>query len=69
MVGGVEPEPVRQLVDGAFEGGIFEGDELAALVADEVMMVVLPIGVRWLVSGDPVAEVESVHEVMRVQEL
>lgn len=69
MVGSVEPEPVRQLVDGAFEGGIFEGDELAALAAHEVMMVMLAIGVGWLVSGDPVAQVESVHEVMRVQEL
>lgn len=69
MVGGVEPEPVGQLVDRPFEGGILERDELPALVADEVMVVVLAIGVGWLVSGDPVAEVESVHEVVRVQQL
>ncbi len=69
MVGGVESEPVGQLVDRPFEGGILERDELAALVADEVMVVVLAVGVGWLVSGDPVAEVESVHEVVRVQQL
>ena len=69
MVGGVESEPVGQLVDGAFEGGIFERDEPPALVADEVMVVMFAVGVCRLVSGDPVAEVESVHEVVRVQQL
>jgi hypothetical protein len=69
VVGGEEPEPVGQLVDRAFEGRILERDELAALVADEMMVVVLPVGVGGLVPSDPVAEVESVHEVVRVQEL
>lgn len=69
MVGGTEPEPVRELLDGAFEGGVVEGDELAALVADEVMVVVLPGRVGWLVPGDPVAEVEPVDEVVGVQKL
>ena len=32
-------------------------------------MVVLPGGVGGLVPGDPVAEVESVHEVVGVQQL
>ena len=69
MVGGAEPEPVRQLVDGALEPGVLEGDELATLIADEVMVVVPSVRVGWLVSGDPVAEVESVDEVVGVQEL
>jgi hypothetical protein len=69
VVGGVESEPVGQLVDRPFEGGIFERDELAALVAHEVMVMVLAVRVGWLVSRDPVAEVEAVHEIVGVQEL
>ena len=69
MIGGAEAEPVGQLVDRALEGGILERDELAALIADEVMVVLLPGRVGWLVSGDPVAEVEPVDEVVVVQEL
>jgi hypothetical protein len=69
VIGGSEPESVGQLVDGPFEGRVFEGDELAALVAHEVMVVLLSRGVGRLVPGDPVPEFEAVDEVVGVQEL
>lgn len=69
MIGGAEAEPVGQLVDRALEGGVLERDEPAALVADKVMVMLLPGRVGWLVSSDPVAEVQPVHEVVVVQEL
>jgi hypothetical protein len=69
VIGGAEAEPIGKLVDGALERGIFERDQLAALVADEVMVVLLPGRVGWLVSRDSVSEVESVDEVVGVQQL
>ena len=46
-----------------------ERDELAALVAEQVVVVVHAGGVGGLVAGDPVADVDAVDQVVGMEEL
>ena len=69
MVGRREAEPVRKLVDRALETGVLECDEFAAVGAHEMVVMMLADGIGGLVPGDPIAEVETVDEVVRVQQL
>jgi hypothetical protein len=69
VVGRREAEPVRKLVDRALEARVLECDELAALGAYEMVVMMLADGIGGLVAGDPIAEVETVDEVVSVQQL
>ena len=69
MVRGPEAEPARELVDRAFERGVVERHELPALVAQQMMVVVLSGGVGGLVTGDAVAYVDAADQIVSVQEL
>jgi len=69
VVGSAESEATGESLDRAFELRVCEGDKLAAPFADEVMVMVLTCRVGRLVPGDAVAEVETVDEVVVVQEL
>ena len=54
-------EAARSSLERLFETGIGERLHLAAVVADQVM-VVLPIQVGRLEAGDPVTELDPLHE-------
>lgn len=49
-------------IEGVLQRGVGERLHLAAVVADEVVVVLTP-GLRWLVAGDPVAELDPLHEL------
>jgi hypothetical protein len=68
VVGGPEPEPVREPVDRALERRIVERDQLAATLAQEVV-VMLTGGIGELVPRDAIADVESVDEVVFLEQL
>ena len=46
-----------------------ERHELPALIAQQVMVVVLAGGIGRLVAGDPVADIDPADEIVRVEEL
>jgi len=56
-------EPLGQVVDRALERRIVERDELPALVADE-MVVVLAVGLRALEPGLAVADGHALDEAV-----
>ena len=60
LVDGVA-EPACHAVDGALEPGVAEGFDLAAVAADEVMVVVA-VGRRGLVARDSVTGVDALHQ-------
>jgi hypothetical protein len=57
--------PVGNALDGGFERRVREGLDPSAVVADEVVMVVV-VRVRRLEAGDSVAEVDTLDEPERV---
>ena len=61
MLVDVVAEPVRDPVDRALETRVGEGLHLAAVAADQ-MMVMVAVGRRWFVASDPVSGVHSLHE-------
>jgi AhpC/TSA antioxidant enzyme len=63
------PQAVRQPVDRALEPGVVEGDELAASLADEMMVMVLASRMGGLIASDPVTEVKAVDKVVGVKQL
>ena len=60
LVDGVA-EPAGHAVDGPLEPGVAEGFDLAAVAADEVM-VVIAVGRGGLVTRDPVTGVDALHQ-------
>jgi hypothetical protein len=69
MRAGDEPETLRQLVDRALESGIIKRDELATLLADQVVVMMLTRRIGRLIPSDTVPEVKAAQEVMLVQQL
>ena len=67
VVLGAKPEAVRQQRDRPLQRRVVERDKLAALVADHVV-VVLAGRVDDLVSGDAVAEVQAIDQIMVLEE-
>ena len=55
------PHPVRGTLDCTLERGVGERLHLAAVVADD-MVVMVPARRGWLEAGDPVADVDTLHE-------
>jgi hypothetical protein len=68
VVLGAKPEAVRQQRDRPLQRWVVERDKLAALVADHVV-VVLAGRVDDLVSGDAVAEVQAIDQIMVLEEI
>ena len=60
------PPAVGDPLDGRLERRIFERLDLAAVVADEMVMMV-PIGVRGLEASDSVAKVDALYEPESVE--
>ena len=60
LIDGV-PEPACHAVDRALEPRVAERLDLAAVAADE-MMVVVAVGRRGLVARDPVTGVDALHQ-------
>jgi len=58
--------PVCNSLDRCFERGVLERLDLAAVVADEMVMMV-PIGVRGLEASDSVAKVDALYEPESVE--
>ena len=69
MRAGDEAETLRQLVNRALELGVVERDELAALLADQVVVVMLAGRVGRLIPCDTVTEVQPAQQIMFVQQL
>lgn len=69
MVFGDEPEAARKLIDRPLQGGIVERDQLPALVAHEMVVVVLAARINRLVSRDSVTEIEPADQVVIMKEL
>jgi len=62
------PAPVGDALDRGLEGRVLEWLDLAAVVADQVMMVVAA-GVRRLEARDAVAEVDTLDQTEAVETL
>ncbi len=62
------PELTGQAVERVLEALVLEGDDLAAVLADEVM-VVLAVRVGGLVAGDAAADVDALHELRRREQV
>ena len=60
--------PARDALERSLEGGVLEGLDLPAVVADEVV-VMLAAGVSRLEARDAVAEIHALHEAQLVQAL
>jgi hypothetical protein len=69
VVGGAEAESARELIDRALKAGIVERHEPSALVAQQVMVVVLAGGIGGLIASDPIADVDAADEFVGVEEL
>ena len=68
MVVDGEAEAARDALDRLLERGILERRDLAAAVADEVM-VVIAVGLVALVARDALADVDPLHEPQLGQQL
>ncbi len=62
-------EPLAERLDRTLERGVFERDRLAAIAADEVMVVMAPVGHRGLVAGRLGAKVQPLHELQVLEHL
>jgi hypothetical protein len=63
VLGDLEGDAVGDAPDRLLELGVGEGDDLAAVVADHVVVMVLGAGAMGLVAGDALADLEAQNEV------
>ena len=63
VFGDLEGDASGDAVDGPLELGVLERDHVAAVVADEVMMVMVRVGMQRLVADDALAEIESRNDL------
>ncbi len=69
MLGGLEAEPVTELVDRLLELRIVEGDQHATAVADHVVMVLLMVEMGALVARHPITDVNAGDQVQAVKQI
>ncbi len=63
MLGDIEGHTTRDAPDHALELFVLERDHLAAVVTDEMVMMVGAVGVDGLVAGDPLADLDARDEL------
>lgn len=68
MAAALKAEAVAQVVDRVLELIVVKGDQLAAAVAEHVVMVVLVGFLRPLVADDPIARVDADDQIQILQE-